>query len=335
MPGEIKPAKDIDAVPIEWLWRQHIPLGMLTCIAGKHKRGKSLLGFHVAADVSRQHNVLISAREDALPQVARPRIEVAGGNLESIHFQTSPGIQLPKDLEYLRQQIIRQEYRLVILDPAVKHGIDIYRLKNLQDTLEPLGVIAQQTGSAILLITHIVKNVRKDAEPIEMIGGANGGLVGTCRAIYILGEGDDADERILADVGSNIAGKRPSLKFEMDIKSFRAARFGDREIEAGMMHFVSESTTKPNLTPGSAVPNPVKREAAAEWLTNYLVNADANCEEKGRLKREIVEDALQYGFTEQVIGRAKYDIGVKCPPAGPNARWWLDKSHPAWRTEDE
>lgn len=330
MPGQIRPAKEITAKSVDWIWREHIPIGMLSCIAGRHKKGKSLLGLHIAADVSQNHNVLISAREDALPQVARPRIEVAGGNLERVHFQTHPHIQLPADLTYLADMIRENEYKLVILDPAIKHGINIYNLKAIQDTLEPLEAVAQETDSAILMITHTLKYPRKDAEPIDSIGGANGGLVGTCRAIYLFGVGDDPDERIMADAGSNISSKRPSLLFEIDTKTFGDDKL---EIETGILHCLgsTEKTAKQLKLAGEGNSvNPVKEEAAAEWLTKYLVTAGANCKDKGRLKREIMEDALQYGFTESKIGRAKYAIGVNCPPAGPNARWWLPKEHPAW-----
>jgi AAA domain len=51
--GSIR-AADVPREPVRWLWRERIPRGMISLVAGRPGEGKSLFTNLVGADVSRR-----------------------------------------------------------------------------------------------------------------------------------------------------------------------------------------------------------------------------------------------------------------------------------------
>jgi len=170
---------------VRWLWEDRIPLGTLTLIAGRPGQGKSLLTAYLAAEVSKKGDVIFSNLEDSLAQVVRPRLQVAGAKLDRVHFWTPI---LPADVDALETKIRRLKAKLVILDPIAAHlTVAIYSDQDVRRALTPLTAMAARTGCAIVAVHHTVKNVSKNAHPLQAIGGSSGGLTGAARAVFIFG----------------------------------------------------------------------------------------------------------------------------------------------------
>jgi hypothetical protein len=93
------PISSITRKEVHWLWKDRIPLGKLTVLAGDPKLGKSLLALDIAARVSAGTDfpdgsrppvgavLIISAENDAADTI-RPRLEVAGANLDRVFIHT-------------------------------------------------------------------------------------------------------------------------------------------------------------------------------------------------------------------------------------------------------
>ncbi len=78
-------ASGVEAQAVDWLWRERIPKGMITLVAGKPDQGKGMFAAHVAAEVSAAGGrVLYSAAEDDPARMTRPRLEAAGANLDNV-----------------------------------------------------------------------------------------------------------------------------------------------------------------------------------------------------------------------------------------------------------
>jgi len=88
--------KDVKAMPVEWLWRGRVPLGMVTVLEGDPGLGKSTVMLDLAARLSRGDvmpdgspgpeaaGVVILSAEDDPAHVIRPRLDAAGADVSRI-----------------------------------------------------------------------------------------------------------------------------------------------------------------------------------------------------------------------------------------------------------
>jgi RecA/RadA recombinase len=259
-------AADVQAVPVEWLWQERIPRGMLSLVVGRPGQGKSIFGVYLAAQVSHAGGVLFSNVEDARRQVLRPRLEAAGARLDRVHFWTPT---LPRDTGELAERIVAHRVQLVVLDPIAAHVTpSIYNDQEIRTALSPLAQLAEETGVAVVMVGHVIKSVSRGTHPLAMIGGSGGGLAGAARMIYMLGPNPhDEDERVMVCVKSNLREPPKSIAFELD--SVEIAGVG----EHGTLIFRGEVdvTARELITAEGGAKKPAaKRSAAAEFLVNYL-----------------------------------------------------------------
>jgi putative DNA primase/helicase len=335
-PSSVPTADSVQRRRIEWLWRNLLPKGMISLVAGRPGQGKSLLAAMIAAEVSKTGDVIFSNREDPLAQVVRPRLEAAGAKLNRIHFFSST---LPDDLEALEGLIRKTKAKAVILDPAAAHlGPSMFNDQEVRKALSPAAEMAERTGCAIVMITHTVKYVSAKSHALTAIGGSGGGLTGAARAIFLFGvDPADSSQRALVPVKFNIGPRPLSITFELDEVEY----FDDRdrlEVVAGRLVIVSDSEKINPLsvlldpdTQRTTGPGAEKREAAAEWLTNYLSLG-------ARPANDVREDAIQHGKVSwMTIKRAAQDLEIeKTKERKANGQWiWaLPLGHPALLLSD-
>ena len=311
----VKPEK------IHWLWRDRIPQGMFSVIAGQPDQGKGLLAAHIAADVSRRGGkVLYSAFEDSHRQMTRPRLEAAGANLRNINLWR---FQLPRHFPELRAIITAEKPALIVMDPLASHLSGGHRRSsdNIREVFDPLREEIEKTGTAVLIIEHVNKRKPTSGNPLMAIGGSGSGLVALSRSAYLFGvDPADEDKRVLACVKLNVAERPLALEFEMDTEHFPIV--GDvpslvagKELSAfdPMVFFQRESKHGPGRPPD-------KRAAAAEWLANYLGAAGNPV-----AARKVFEDAKTHGMSSKTLRRAAHELEIVRNPAGggPNCTWEL------------
>lgn len=286
------PAKSVQKRPVEWLWEKHIPFGMISLIAGRPEKGKSMLTARIAADVSHNHPVIFSTYEDPIAEVARPRLEAAGANLDNVFFWKR-GIRLPEDIRELRSEIEATAAMLVVMDPAASHTRNsIYNATAIRDAFGPLVEIADETDCAMLFVHHVVKNVDLKADPLSAVGGAGGGLAAMVRAAYLFGDSpDDPDERLLCQLKCNIANQRVGLKFEMDVMEL-----GD-DVDAAFLESRGTHSYKPQqIFTAKAKLSDEKVEAVAEWIV-------VNLREGPMAIERLLDGAAAKGFTKRMARR--------------------------------
>jgi RecA/RadA recombinase len=304
--------------PVEYLWQERIPRGMISLVAGPPGQGKSLFAYFLAAEASRSETVLYSTQEESLRKTARARLEAAGATLSQVHFWTP---ELPRDLDRLFDKIVENDAGLVVLDPVAAHlAVSIYNDQDVRRALSPLKDVAEETNAAILLISHTTKRVAKGAHPMDAIGGAGGGLRAAARIAFLFGRNpDDADERLLACVKSNIAPEPATFAFEIDVDHFDDTGEVAYLVEAGERgDSVADARIMIDLV-GSQAPPDAKRSAACEFLIKYLRFGP-------RPAKELREDSKQYGHKWATIRRAADELGVIKPRGGPNSTWALPQA---------
>lgn len=323
-------AEDVRPESVSWLWRERIPRGMISIIAGRPDQGKGLVSTLIAAEVSQTRlvdvqtgetrfgNVLYSAIEDSHGLMTRPRLEAAGANLDTVHLWR---FQIPAQLAELEAIVIDKSIDLVVIDPFAAHlsnGVSRHS-DNIRNVLNPLSELLEATGAAMVIVEHVLKRVPQTGHPLQAIGGSGSGVVAASRMAFLLGiDPADEDRRVLAAVKHNICEKPRALAFDIDTETIEEVGdvpmlVFDSEVDFDAMRLVQTSQ------PGKVGRPPDKRAAAAEWLTNYL-HASGPI-----MAGKVIEDAKQYGMTTKTLRRAANDMGiVRTPPGGGrNCTWEL------------
>lgn len=287
------PASSIERQAVEWLWREHIPWGKLSLIAGWPEKGKSMLMARIAADISQEYPVIMSMYEDDAADTTIPRLEAAGANVDNVHLWDEDDLRFPHDLAALRDEIYELGVAAVFMDPAASHtSRSIYNATAIREAFGPLKRLANETEAAFILTHHIVKRVDLKADPLAAVGGAGGGLGALVRVAYLFGDSpDDEDERCLVQLKCNIAGPRPGLKFEMDTLEL------DDEVEAGFLEVRGTHQYTPSkVFTAKPSANLEKVESCAEWLV-------ANLREGPMPSAKLLEACGEAGFTKRMVNR--------------------------------
>jgi hypothetical protein len=252
-----------------------------------------------------------------MAEVIRPKLEAAGADLDLIDVQKlSFPYCLKNATSPFRRAVEKEGCQLLILD-TVSDNTDasIYNVRQIRDALGPLVEYADLNDVAVVCVTHSIKKVDLKADPLAALGGSQGGLGAMARAAYVWGYSvEDEDERVLAQLKCNIAARRKSLSFEMDVKTFEDG------ISAPYLTYLGE--TKQNaIRTFAALPDgtdPKKIEAAAEFLIETLRHTDGN----------IGEDRLTALAAEAQLSMKKIRVAAEVVEVKISRGIWSLPPHP-------
>ncbi|MDQ3671477.1 MAG: AAA family ATPase [Actinomycetota bacterium] len=210
-------ARDIVAEEQRFLWHDRIPVGHITIIAGAPAKGKSTLGYRIAADTDVM--TLFVTTEEIDKSVWRPRVEAAGMDLsKAAHHREVKFSKDPRDLAYLAKLVERYEAKLVVVDPLTNHlrGASIHRDEQIRELFEPYVGWLDEAGVALVLQMHVLKSVNPKHHPLNAVPA---GVASVGKAVYIFGDdptfGADENIRVLANASKFNFGPVPaSLRFE-------------------------------------------------------------------------------------------------------------------------
>jgi hypothetical protein len=331
-------AADIRPLLVEWLWTPRVPLGMLTLFAGDPKVGKSFVSLGMSASVSRGVAlpgddapagpggvVLLSAEDDPARTIV-PRLRSAGADMERIHiFESvylSDGAEaLPSlrvDLEEIEAAVASvPNCRLVVIDPVSAYlaGTDDHRNGELRGMLSPLKAMAERTGTAVVLVTHMNKTASANSK--HRVQGSIA-YVGACRAnfLFIKDRDDPTFRRVLmCENGCNLAGDIPSLAY-----SIVDSGHGPTVLwESGTVATTAEQALAKEI---EAAEDPAKRAESAAvdtWLRDLMARGPVPAKDGDR-------DGRGAGYTPKQIRDARNRLSVRSRRQGygkDGVWWWL------------
>lgn len=257
-------ASKIKRRPVEYIWEEHIPYGMLSIVAGAPGKGKSTFGLKVAADVSHDDLVIVSSYEEPEEESIVPKLEAAGADMDNVEIRK---FRFPGGLKRLEKFVKDEGARLLIMDTASDHSpASIYHVRDIRTSFEPLVDMCRETDLAILMVSHTIKKVDLKADPLNAIGGSQGGLAAMVRCAYLFGYAPgDIDTRALVQLKCNVDLDRPGLMFEMDVHEFDDGMTAPYLLSKGRTN-----TSAMNVFTAQPRPDPTKLEAIAEWLVERL-----------------------------------------------------------------
>jgi len=319
---------DVQVKSVAWLWEDRIPFGNLTNLPGDPGLGKSLLLVDLAARVTtgkpmpftlnfkrKPSSVLLLTGEDDLANTVKPRLIAAGADtnrvivLEGISHQpdgqVTQMISIPDDIPMIKEQIIKYGVGLVIVDPINAFLAD--RINSNQDhsirrALSPLKMLAEETGVAIVTISHLNKNSRQDAQ--YRVNGSIG-TIGASRSVLLVAlDPEDEESRILAGIKANLSPIARSLKFHIEQGHDGAAA---HIVWDGFSNLTKDDLL--NKKPAKAM------QIAMEFLENALAD--------GPVKATELESAAESSaISHRTLQRASKLLGVlKEHIDSPNGYW--------------
>lgn len=315
---------------VKWLWEFYIPRGAVTILDGDPGLGKSTITTDLAARVSRgwdmppsssrhqrRHpaSVLILSAEDSLECTIRPRLDAAGADVERVYSLDAiktgdserPPI-LPWDLSLVEQRITEEHIRLVIVDPLMAYldsNIDAHRDQDVRRCMHNLRLLADGTGTAILVIRHLNKLV---GGPALYRGGGSIGITGAVRSALVVGlDPNDRDRHVLAVEKSNLAKKPPSLAYGIDTAGDVSRIAWGGEVDLTADDILEHPKPAGKMKTG---------EQCAEAIRDLLAGGPMASTELDQQLRE-----LGYSIRAQKDGRKLAGVRAKLEGFGADGRW--------------
>lgn len=221
--------------PVDWLWRDRVPVGVVTALAGDGGLGKSTLTMHIAAEVTRgravgktgTRRVSVLLCEDSPSAVIRPRLAAAGALLEQVSVVSvqRDGIDaplvLPDELPLLRQHVQEFMPDLLIVDPVMGMlggAVDGHRdggKGGMRSVLNPLHRIAEDTGTTVIAVVHLNKGQGPSGQRI----GGSAAIRNAVRNVLMLAPhpdarsgGEDDGRRLVGHEKSNYGVTQQTLE---------------------------------------------------------------------------------------------------------------------------
>lgn len=330
------PAADVRPEGLRWLWRDRIPLGKLTLLAGDGGLGKSTLTIALAAQLSHGSldgelkgeaaGTLILSTEDDAADTIVPRLMAAGADLSRVHVQAEDPesgyapVSLPDDQEALVDVVETLGVRLVVFDPLtafLSERVDSFKDQSVRRALGPVTAFARQRGVAVVGIMHL--NRREGAEVSSRISGSSG-FRNAARSVLIFGadpddpEAPDGSRRVIAQEKANLS--RPGLASvvcRIEGATVRAAN--GASIETSRLVIVGNSTASArDVLARRGADRAEDRSQAEVFLMEALANG-------ARLSREVEGEGAPLGLTPKMLRTARQKLGVVVSQRG-RAWWW-------------
>lgn len=226
----VTPLSEIAPERVEWLWRQRIPRGKITLLAGDPGVGKSYASLAIAAavtqgcalpdgDVIEPSTVLLWNGEDGPGDTIRPRAEACGVNLNRClvikgEREHSERFDLGS-VDALRRTIANTNAALVVIDPlaALLAGVDSYKDADIRAALQPLADCAHEAGAAFLVVMHLRKAEAERA--LYRVGGSIG-FVGLARSVLLCAADPEDGRRAIAPIKSNLSAAPNPVEYSID-----------------------------------------------------------------------------------------------------------------------
>lgn len=317
-------AGDVQLAPWETMWRERIPVGVITVIAGRPGMGKSTLEAAIAAELSAEGRTgIVSNLEDDVEAVVAPRLIAAGADMNRVLLvRPEYAPRLPGELGKLERMVRETGATYVLLDPVAAHFSPPRTLDD-RAVLARMMAFCRETRCSFIFVHHTTKS---GSHAVDKIGGASGGMTGAARSVYVYGYNPaDRDQRALACVKMNGQEPPPTLIIEYETVEVSA---GGALVDAGRLRFVEESnaTAEEVLERGSTDED---RDAdCATWVTLFLAAGGDSL----RLMGDVTSEGRKAGFADATLKRAAVEL--HCERGWVNLdgnRFWywrLPKGHP-------
>jgi hypothetical protein len=329
---ELEPARRV-----EWLANRRIVAGATNYMLGPEGIGKSLFLVWLTALVTTgrpfpefgiparaPRTVVLVLTEDDWSTIARPRLEVAGADLDFVRVicaekDGSGAPTFPEDMTVV--ETAAADAAVVIVDAwadTLPGSLSVKDPQQARQALHPWKELATRTGVAVLLSGHT--NREKGAN-VRNAYGLTGELRKKAR-MTILAQ-PDQDEDGVFTIGpekSNVAAPVPASRFRIDpVQVFVPTEDSDGTVPRLVWVGDAEQSARDLYADAAAAEHgddSEDRNEADKWLRAFLAGGVQKA-------TEVYSAADANGFSKDQVKRAKRRIGaVADRPENPGPWYW-------------
>lgn len=341
---QVNCASSLNPEPVTWLWKDWLPEGMLTILAGQQAQGKTTICMAVAAMISsggrypdgekaKQGNVLIWSGED-IPEVGLlPKLIAMGANRDHVYFVgdivkngEKHTFQPAKHMNMLLKAIEDiGNVKLLIIDPIVSAvGGDDHKNNDVRRALQPIIDAAAISGMAVIGITHYRKG-SQDSAAIERVMGSLA-YTAAARSVWCVGKQENESggmDSILVRAKASYSQNGGAFKYSIASKYLEKEKIYTTEI-------LWSDYIEGNPDDLLAVPtdndrdNKSELDEAKEFIIENLTDITPS--------NDFMSDAKQLGLSKRTMERARKDLGVK--PKKSDGKWYLIPSEKIKQMQD-
>ncbi len=226
--------EDIEQTSVDWLWFPYIPFGKLTIIQGNPGEGKTYFAMMLTAACTNRKlfpnmediepfNVIYQTAEDGMGDTIKPRLVEAGADLSRVMVIDDTEEALTLSDDRIEKAVRQNQVRLVIIDPVqafIGADVDMNRANEVRPVFRKLGMIAEKTGCAIVLIGHLNKSSGTQST-YRGLGSID--IMAAVRSLIFIGKvRKDPTTRVLIHEKSSLAPPGETMAFKLgDEEGFR------------------------------------------------------------------------------------------------------------------
>ena len=343
---EVQPKDDLVLVnlgsvksePVEWVWRDRVPAGMVVVLAGDPDLGKSTIAIHMAAAITSGRDwadgapapqvgrVIWLSAEDDTSRVLVPKLTAAGAWMNMIDVleavRDSDEVLRPfsfdRDLVKLERHLDRRrDVKLIVVDPITAYlgKANQNSVQDLRPILSQLKSLCERRGVTVLAISHFNKTV--GGNPMYRVTGSMA-LTAGARTVWIVCQHpEDTQRTLFLCAKMNVAPKPKGLEYRIE---------GNPPVIQWMPDGVDLSADAAlNAADSKEI---LDSNPAVRWLKERLKD--------GPVPSNIVyRDGGKRGFKRPRLRSAAKLLGIKPEKAGFDSGWaWSLKSAAAEGIED-
>ena len=168
-------------------------------------------------------NVIYQTAEDGMGDTIKPRLVEAGADLSRVMVIDDTEEALTLSDDRIEKAVRQNHVRLVIIDPVqafIGADVDMNRANEVRPVFRKLGMIAEQTGCAIVLIGHLNKSSGTQST-YRGLGSID--IMAAVRSLIFIGKvRKDPTTRVLIHEKSSLAPPGETMAFKLgDEEGFR------------------------------------------------------------------------------------------------------------------
>lgn len=314
------------------LWRLapgYLAAGKVNLLVGAEGIGKSLWAIRATASITtgipwgpftvggRPADAILIATEDGWEDTVRPRLEVAGADLDRLHVlcvdEDGTGTPtFPEDMPVLQDNEVAPS--LVVVDAwidTVAGGLQVKDTQKARQAVSPWKKYAAKSGAAVLLVTH---TNRQESQDIRNTYGLSGGLRQVARSTMYALEDPGTEALIVGPDKSNLGAKGVAHWFaKTPVKHFAATTNSDGTValldSIGDDHRSIQDVLAEQTDAARPVP---KTNAIDLWLKEILSDGPLP-------STELLAIANDQGYSQDQLRGARERLGVK--PIREGSKW--------------
>jgi hypothetical protein len=317
-------ADQIEAKPIEWLWKNRIPRGAITIFDGEPQSGKTTVLTDLVArecggltmpetDVRGSGKAVLWISAEDNQATLQRNLKVSGGDLKKVFiFDRAKGrVTFPDWNDALRKEIGNKEVSIVVIDPLAAFLRGSSSMETIvRSALDQLAAVAETTGVAIILVRHLAKIIRASA---MRSGLGSVGISAATRSGLLVGHetvpvsNDGNQRRIIAPYKWSLSGERPgAIAFSLVSvhDGVRVDWLGASDITADQLLTAANPTEATALSEACEILFGILQDGQPMWAN------------------EVTALATQAGVSKSTLRRARTTMGVlwRREGAGPGSR---------------